>query len=76
MCLGIPMRVVLKDRFSARVEAKGVYRDVSLLLLQGEELEVGDYVMVHAGSALQKMSAEDARAAWALYDELLAAEGS
>ena len=76
MCLGIPMRVVATNRFSARVEAKGVYRDVSLLLLQAEALAVGDYVMVHAGSAIQKMSAEDARVAWALYDELLAAEGS
>jgi hydrogenase expression/formation protein HypC len=75
MCLGIPMQVVAKDRFSARVEAKGVYRDVSLLLLQDEALEVGEYVMVHAGSAIQKMSAEDAQAAWALFDELLAAEG-
>lgn len=75
MCLGIPMQVISKDRFSARVEAKGVYREVSLLLLQDESLEVGDYVMVHAGSAIQKMSAEEAQAAWALYDELLAAEG-
>jgi hydrogenase expression/formation protein HypC len=75
MCLGIPMRVVTKDRFRARVEARGVYRDVSLLLLQDEELELGEYVMVHAGSAIQKMSAEDAEAAWALYDELLATEG-
>lgn len=75
MCLGIPMQVISKDRFGARVEAKGVYREVSLLLLQDESLQVGDYVMVHAGSAIQKMSAEEAQAAWALYDELLAAEG-
>lgn len=76
MCLGIPMRVVTRDRFTARVEARGVHRDVSLLLLQDEALEAGEYVVVHAGSAIQKISAEEAEAAWALFDELLAAGDS
>ena len=66
MCLGIPMQVVAKDGFKARCEAKGVYRDVSLFLLQGEDIQLGDFVMVHAGSAIQKMAPEDAEAAWAL----------
>ncbi len=72
MCLGIPMQIVEIDGFNARCTAKGVEREVSLFLLQGEELGVGDYVMVHTGYAQQKVSEQDAHAAWALYDELIA----
>ncbi len=66
------MKIVAIDGFNARCSAKGVEREVSLFLLQGEELEVGDYVMVHTGYAQQKVSEQDAQEAWALYDELIA----
>ena len=72
MCLGIPMQIVEIDGYNARCAAKGVEREVSLFLLQGEALGVGDYVMVHTGYAQQKVSEEDAQEAWALYDELVA----
>jgi hydrogenase expression/formation protein HypC len=72
MCLGIPMQIVAIDGFNARCAAKGVEREVSLFLLQGEDLDVGDYVMVHTGYAQQKVSEQDAQEAWALYDELIA----
>lgn len=75
MCLGIPMQIVAVDGFNARCAAKGVEREVSLFLMQGEPLIAGDYVMVHVGYALQKMSEHEARSAWELYDEMLAAEG-
>jgi hydrogenase expression/formation protein HypC len=74
MCLGIPMQIAAIDGFNARCTAKGVERDVSLFLMQGESLAVGDFVMVHVGYAIQKMSAQEARSAWELYDEMLAAE--
>jgi hydrogenase expression/formation protein HypC len=74
MCLGVPMRVVERDRFMARCEAKGIERLVSLLLLQHEEIGPGDHVMVHMGQAIQKMSEAEALSAWELYDEMLAAE--
>ncbi len=74
MCLGVPMRVVHRDRFMARCEAKGIERTVSLFLLQHEEIGPGDHVMVHVGYAIQKMSEADALSAWELYDEMLAAE--
>jgi hydrogenase expression/formation protein HypC len=60
--------------FSARCEAKGVERDVSLFLLQDEMPAVGDFVMVHVGYAIQTIAAETARSAWELYDEMLAVE--
>ena len=76
MCLGIPMKVVSKDGFLARCEAKGVHRDVSLFMLQDEPIEVGDFVMVHVGYAIQKMTEQDARSAWEVYDQMLVNEAS
>ena len=74
MCLGIPMQIAEIDGFNARCHAKGVERDVSLFLMQGEQIGLGDFVMVHVGYAIQKMSEAEARSAWELYDEMLAAE--
>lgn len=75
MCLAIPMRVVVVRGLSASCEARGVQRDVSLFMLQHEQLGTGDHVLVHLDRAIQKVSAEQAKAAWTLYDEMLAAEG-
>ncbi len=74
MCLGVPMQVVERDGFVARCEAKGISRTVSLFLLQHEDVGLGDHVMVHVGYAIQKMSEAEAESAWALYDEMFAAE--
>lgn len=71
MCLAIPMQVCEIDGFLARCEAKGVSREVNLFLLQGEPLAPGDFVMVHVGYAIQKMTEQEARSAWELYDEML-----
>jgi hydrogenase expression/formation protein HypC len=68
------MQIVEIDGFIARCQAKGVERDVSLFLMQGEQIGLGDFVMVHVGYAIQKMSQEEAHSAWELYDEMLAAE--
>ena len=74
MCLGIPMQIKTIDGFNARCEAKGVERDVSLFMLQHEPLETGDFVVVHVGYAIQKVTAEEAETAWQIYDEMLAPE--
>lgn len=71
MCLGIPMQIIDIDGFNAFCEAKGVRREVSLYLVQGEQVAIGDFVMVHVGYAIQKMSESDARSAWEIHDELL-----
>lgn len=75
MCLGIPMQVVAIDGFNAECEARGVKRTVSLFMIGENEVEIGDYVMVHVGYALRKMTPEDARISWELFDEILAAAG-
>jgi hydrogenase expression/formation protein HypC len=62
------------DGFIAHCEAKGVERDVNLFLLQEADLQPGDYVLVHVGYALQKISEAHARSAWELFDEILEAQ--
>jgi hydrogenase expression/formation protein HypC len=74
MCLGIPMQIRAIDGFNARCEAKGVERDVNLFMLQHETLEPGDYVVVHVGYAIEKISPQDARSAWEIYDLMLAGD--
>ena len=74
MCLGIPMQVKLIDQYQALCEAKGIERDVSLFMLQGENIKLGDYVVVHVGYAIQKISQQEAQSAWEVYDQMLAAE--
>ena len=62
------------DGFVACCEAKGVERDVSLFMLQDEPLAVDDYVVVHVGYAIQKITPQEAQTAWELYDQMLAAD--
>jgi hydrogenase expression/formation protein HypC len=75
MCLGIPMQIREINGFVANCEAKGVFRDVSLFMLQEEPLTVDDFVVVHVGYAIQKISPQEAQTAWELYDQMLAADG-
>jgi len=70
------MQIVEIDGFMARCHAKGIERDISLFMLQDETLAPDDYVMVHVGYAIQKVSEQEARSAWQLYDEVLAKEMS
>lgn len=74
MCLGIPMQIKSIDGFTANCEAKGVTRDVSLFMMQDDKLEVDDFIVVHVGYAIQKISPQEAQTAWEIYDEMLAGE--
>ena len=74
MCLGIPMQIKSIEGYTARCEAKGVERDVSLFMMQEEPLGIDDFVVVHVGYAIQKITAEEAQTAWELYDQMLEAE--
>jgi hydrogenase expression/formation protein HypC len=69
MCLAIPSEIVeIKDKM-ATIEAGGIRREVSLLLLP-EEASIGDYVLVHAGFAIHKMDSRAAEEALALIAEM------
>ncbi len=58
MCLGIPMQIVEIDRDVGIVESGGIKRKVGLMLI--DEAKVGDWVIVHAGFAIEKIKPEDA----------------
>ena len=60
--------------FVACCEAKGIERDVNLFMMQDESLKVDDFVVVHVGYAIQKITPQEAQTAWELYDQMLAAE--
>ena len=57
MCVGLAAKVVSVKDGTAVIDAGGAKRDVSAELL--EELEPGDYVMVHAGVAIAKIASDD-----------------
>jgi hydrogenase expression/formation protein HypC len=58
MCLAIPSKIVKIENNVATIDVDGVQREASLLLL--ENPKVGDYVIVHAGFAINKINEEDA----------------
>lgn len=74
MCLAVPMQIKTIDGFQCTCGARGIERDVSLFLLQGEDLAPGDHVLVHVGYAIQKVSADQAADTWHLFDEALAVD--
>jgi hydrogenase expression/formation protein HypC len=68
MCLAIPMKVVSKTDASAVAEIGGARRQISLMLLP--EAEIGDYVIVHAGFAIQKLNEEEAKNTLELLEQI------
>ena len=73
MCIAIPSRVVTHDGSTATVERFGERLIVSLALLD-EPLEIGDYVIVHAGIAIERMEPEEAAETLKLFAELFPSE--
>jgi len=71
MCLAVPMKITGIDGFNATCEAKGIQREVSLFMLQGEPVDVGDHVLITSATPSRKISAEEAQSTWDLFDEIL-----
>lgn len=68
MCLAIPARVIaLTANDQAKVEVGGIVKQVSLALV--DDVAVGDYVILHVGFALSKLSAEEAEETLRLFAE-------
>jgi hydrogenase expression/formation protein HypC len=74
MCLGIPMQIKSINGFNALCEARGVERDVSLFMMQDDDVVVDDFVVVHVGYAIQKITQQEAQSAWEMYDLMFAEE--
>lgn len=59
MCLGVPMQVLTIEDDLAVCEIDGVRREASLMML--ENVAVGDFVLIHAGFAIEKIDAAEAQ---------------
>ncbi len=70
MCLAIPSKVIKINDAIATIDVYGARRDVSLLLMP-EEVLVGDYVLVHAGFAIQKVQEDVAEESLDMIKEVL-----
>ena len=68
MCLAVPMRVISIEGNVGRVDASGAELQVSFELVDG--VQVGDYVLVHAGFAISCLSEEDANETLAILARL------
>ncbi len=75
MCLAIPAQVeeFLEDQMILADFGRGVKREVSIALL-GEELNKGDWILIHTGYAVSIMSPEEAHDTLALWEELWKSE--
>jgi hydrogenase expression/formation protein HypC len=70
MCLAIPSKIIEIDNFRAMVDVYGARREINLMLMP-EEVGIGDYVLVHAGFAIQKVEQESAHEALAVISEII-----
>lgn len=68
MCLAVPGRVTEIKEKIATVEIMGVLREASLELLK--DVQVGDYVILHAGCAIEKLDEAEALKTIELFKEL------
>lgn len=73
MCLAVPSKIVSIDDSTAIVDVYGAQRAISLLLMD-EEVNIGDYVLVHAGFAIQKVQEEYAEETLKLFKQWIGAE--
>jgi len=68
MCLSIPARIVSIDGSMAEVSAGGAIFKAGLHMI--ENVKVGDYILLHAGFAIQKISEKEAEETLRLFEEM------
>lgn len=68
MCLAVPMEVTEIDGFRGTARMGAVSREVNLMLVP--DVKVGDYVIIHAGSAISILSEEEAKKTLDLLGEI------
>ena len=73
MCLSIPSKVVKIDKESAIavVDTMGVQREASLMMMEEDDVKVGDYVLLHIGFIMNKIDEKEALESIATYKEIL-----
>jgi len=68
MCLSIPAKVLSIEGDMAKVAVGETICNASLQIV--EDIQVGDYILLHTGFALQKLSKEEAEETFRLFEEL------
>jgi hydrogenase expression/formation protein HypC len=68
MCLAIPMKLINIEGNKGIVELSGVKKEISLDLLK--EVKIGDYLIIHAGFAIEKLNEEEAKKTLSLWEEI------
>ncbi len=71
MCLAIPAKIIEIDGMNAKVDIMGNIRPTKLSLV--DDVSIGDYVLIHAGFAIQKLEAGDAEETLDLFRQMGAA---
>jgi len=74
MCLAVPSKIVEINDTVAKVDVDGVIRETSIMLL--DDVKIGDYVIVHAGFAINILDEEAALQTLEDLRSILAAEAS
>jgi len=72
VCLSIPAKIVELEGNAATVDVMGNRREADVSLV--EEPQIGDYVLLHAGFAIEKMTAEDAAESLKIWEEIARAD--
>ena len=67
MCLAYPMKVIELKKRRAKVSADGIKREVNIEFIKG--IKIGDYVMIHAGFAIERFDAKKAKETLSLLKE-------
>jgi len=68
MCLSIPAKIVSIDGTMAEVSAGGAIFSAGLQMI--EDVRVGDYILLHAGFAIQKINEKEAEETIRLFEEM------
>ncbi len=68
MCLAIPAKLVEQNNNEGRAELHGMLVPVNTLLVP--QVKVGDWILVHAGFAIQRIDAQTAEETWAVLEDL------
>jgi len=74
MCLGVPAKILETRDGAAVVELGGVRREISMMLI--DDASVGEWVIVHAGFAIERLSEEEAEQTLSLFREIAGADES
>lgn len=68
MCIAVPLEVVEMYNEEAMVQYKGVRMKVNIVLL--DDVDIGDYLLVHSGCAIEKLDREQGKITQELFNKL------